>query len=155
VPGEAKKRTIRLVDFLQPGNNTFTVTRQPKVKGARDVARIADLVVFVNGIPLVVIEAKKPDARGEERAGLRADPAVRSADPAALLQQALQRRHQPGFGGNGGPDGTDPLEQVALQIDGIYGSDATAPAGWHLKEQLRKELRQQVRTALHPTGLTG
>jgi type I restriction enzyme, R subunit len=62
---------------------------------------------------------------------------------------------KPGFGGNGGPDGADPLEQVAIQIDGNYGSDTTAPAGWHLKEQLRKELRQQVRKILHPTGLTG
>lgn len=62
VPGEAKKKTIHLIDFLNPGNNTFTVTRQFRVKGAGDVTRIADLVVFVNGIPLVVIEAKKPDA---------------------------------------------------------------------------------------------
>jgi type I restriction enzyme, R subunit len=62
---------------------------------------------------------------------------------------------KPGFGGNGGPNGADPLEQVAIQIDGIYGSDTTAPAGWHLKDQLRKELRQQVRKTLHPTGLTG
>jgi type I restriction enzyme R subunit len=58
-------------------------------------------------------------------------------------------------GGRGPHPGVDPLEIVAIQIDGIYGSDATAPPGWHLKEQLSKELRQQVREVLHPTGLTG
>jgi type I restriction enzyme R subunit len=37
------------------------------------------------------------------------------------------------------------LQKIALDIDGIYLSDQTAPIGWHLKEQLRKELRQMVR----------
>src|SRR5690606_5798066 len=60
VPGEATHRTIRLLDFEDPNNNTFTVTNQFYVESQH--ARIADLVVHVNGIPLVVIEAKKPGA---------------------------------------------------------------------------------------------
>src|SRR5919199_4911409 len=39
----------------------------------------------------------------------------------------------------------NPLEQAAQAIDELYSSDDTAPPGWHLKEQLRKGLRQQVR----------
>ncbi len=58
VPGEATKKTIRLIDFLDPANNTFTVTNQFKVKAEK--TRIADIVVYINGIPLVVIEAKSP-----------------------------------------------------------------------------------------------
>lgn len=37
------------------------------------------------------------------------------------------------------------LQEIALHIDELYSSDDTAPRGWHLKEQLRKELRIQVR----------
>lgn len=45
------------------------------------------------------------------------------------------------------------LEQLALSIDSMYSSDQTAPPGWHVKEQLRKGLRQEVRRILHPSGL--
>jgi type I restriction enzyme R subunit len=39
----------------------------------------------------------------------------------------------------------NPLEKAAQAIDALYSNDETAPPGWHLKEQLRKELRQKVR----------
>jgi type I restriction enzyme R subunit len=39
----------------------------------------------------------------------------------------------------------NPLEKAAQAIDELYSSNETAPPGWHLKEQLRKGLRQQVR----------
>ncbi|MDZ7778958.1 MAG: type I restriction endonuclease subunit R [Gemmatimonadota bacterium] len=58
--GEATHRTIRLLDFEDPANNTFTVTNQFRVESQHP--RVADLVVHVNGIPLVVLEAKKPGA---------------------------------------------------------------------------------------------
>lgn len=60
VPGEATHQTIRLIDFLDPSNNRFAVTNQLYVKSEH--SRCADVVVYVNGIPLVVIEAKKPGA---------------------------------------------------------------------------------------------
>ena len=43
--------------------------------------------------------------------------------------------------------------QLAEEIDTIYQSDQTAPPGWHLKEQLKKELRQDVRKKAHHAGL--
>ncbi|MEW6496401.1 MAG: type I restriction endonuclease, partial [Cyanobacteriota bacterium] len=60
VPGETTKKTIRLIDFLHPKNNTFTITNQFYVKAQNP--RKPDLVIFINGIPLVVLEAKKPFA---------------------------------------------------------------------------------------------
>ncbi|RVU40713.1 HsdR family type I site-specific deoxyribonuclease [Lujinxingia sediminis] len=57
VPGESTSKTIRLLDFERPQNNTWGVTRQFYVRAGGRVIE-ADLVVFVNGIPLVVIEAK-------------------------------------------------------------------------------------------------
>ncbi len=65
--GEARDRSITLIDFKHPGRNTYHVVRQFRVAAQRP--RIADIVVFVNGIPLVVIEAKSPlkaTARAEE-----------------------------------------------------------------------------------------
>lgn len=56
--GGEKQAPIRLVDYDDPSNNTLTVVRQLEVEGAK--TRIPDVVVFVNGIPLVVIELKSP-----------------------------------------------------------------------------------------------
>ncbi|WP_298097286.1 type I restriction endonuclease subunit R [Brevundimonas sp.] len=56
--GDSQGRSIDLIDFRHPERNTFHVVRQFKVQTQR--SRIADIVVFVNGIPLVVIEAKSP-----------------------------------------------------------------------------------------------
>ena len=66
VPGESTKKTIHLIDFLNPENNTYTVTNQLYVKSQK--SHIPDVVVFVNGIPLVVIEAKSPIS-GKDKSG--------------------------------------------------------------------------------------
>jgi type I restriction enzyme R subunit len=67
ITGENRDRSIALIDFKTPANNTFQVVRQLRVAAQRP--RIPDIVLFVNGIPLVVIEAKSPlkgTATGDE-----------------------------------------------------------------------------------------
>ena len=81
VPGESTKQTIRLVDFLNTENNSFVVTNQFYVKAEK--SRIPDIVIYVNGIPLVVIEAKKP-------AGLK-DKMVEAFDQIKLYEQDIPR----------------------------------------------------------------
>ena len=51
--------TIRLIDFDDIEKNQFVVTQQFIVRAGKTQKR-ADLVLLVNGIPLVVIEAKTP-----------------------------------------------------------------------------------------------
>jgi len=51
--------TIRLIDFENLENNLFVVTNQFTFR-AGPAERRADLVLLVNGLPLVVIEAKTP-----------------------------------------------------------------------------------------------
>ncbi|WP_284893330.1 type I restriction endonuclease subunit R [Cobetia amphilecti] len=56
-------QVIRFIDWDEPTNNTFTVVNQFKVKSppGHDSGKghvIPDLVLFVNGIPLVVVECK-------------------------------------------------------------------------------------------------
>jgi len=53
-----KAQTIKLIDYETLGNNRFMVTNQFKFKGYENVR--FDLVLMVNGIPLVVMEAKTP-----------------------------------------------------------------------------------------------
>jgi len=49
---------VRLIDFENPHNNSFILTNQFKIH-ARET-KIPDIVMLVNGIPLVVGEAKTP-----------------------------------------------------------------------------------------------
>ena len=51
--------TIRLIDFEDVSRNQFTVATQFIVRSG-NIERRADLVLLVNGIPLVVIESKTP-----------------------------------------------------------------------------------------------
>lgn len=51
---------IRLVDFDSPENNIFQVSHQIKFNEGKST-RIPDVIVFVNGLPLVVMELKSFD----------------------------------------------------------------------------------------------
>ena len=58
--GDGKKgHSVQFFDFDRPENNDLLVTRQYKTKGTKKHI-IPDVVVIVNGIPLVVIECKSP-----------------------------------------------------------------------------------------------
>ena len=56
-----------LIDFVEPDNNEFLVVNQYTVV-EKDQNKRADVVLFVNGIPLVVIELKNP---ADENATIR------------------------------------------------------------------------------------
>ncbi len=58
--GEGRRSyTVRFFDFENVQNNELIVTRQFRVLGVKKEIR-PDIVLFVNGIPLVVIECKSP-----------------------------------------------------------------------------------------------
>ncbi len=50
---------VKLVDFHNPDNNDFLVVNQFTVKGSKGNRR-PDIIVFINGLPLSVIELKNP-----------------------------------------------------------------------------------------------
>lgn len=52
-------QTVRFIDFDSPENNEFVFTRQYRIVGAKQTI-VPDVVVFVNGIPVVVVECKSP-----------------------------------------------------------------------------------------------
>ena len=50
---------VRLMDFEQAGNNRFLVVNQFTIQGTKQPRR-PDLVCFINGLPVAVIELKNP-----------------------------------------------------------------------------------------------
>ena len=57
--GGRKSHTVRFLDFDRPDRNEWVVTRQYRILGSKKQV-IPDVVAFVNGLPLVVIECKSP-----------------------------------------------------------------------------------------------
>jgi len=58
--GETRGGRARLIDFDEPGNNDFLIVRQLTVAGPSGKTIRPDLILYVNGLPLVVIELKDP-----------------------------------------------------------------------------------------------
>ena len=54
-----KGQTVKVIDFDNPDNNEFLVVSQFRVQGPTEII-IPDLTIFVNGLPLAVIECKSP-----------------------------------------------------------------------------------------------
>jgi type I restriction enzyme R subunit len=52
-------RDIQLIDYVHPERNEFAIARQFSVRGARRRV-VADIAVFINGLPVTVIECKSP-----------------------------------------------------------------------------------------------
>lgn len=66
IGSETKSWTMKYIDFENPLNNEFHVTEEFEVeKTASHQTRRPDVVIFVNGIPLAVIECKSPDLKDE------------------------------------------------------------------------------------------
>ena len=67
IEGKKANPTVALIDWHNPANNSFTFTEEFSVTRAGGIeSRRPDIVCFVNGIPLVVIEAKRPDGHSNK-----------------------------------------------------------------------------------------
>jgi type I restriction enzyme, R subunit len=64
-----KGQTVKIVDFDNIDNNEFIVTNQFKVSGVLQNI-IPDIILFVNGLPLAVIECKSPYITNPMEAGI-------------------------------------------------------------------------------------
>lgn len=59
IDGKKETQTVKLIDFDAIDNNDFLVTRQFIIKGQHETIR-PDIVVFINGMPIAVLECKSP-----------------------------------------------------------------------------------------------
>ena len=66
IDGKKTAQTISLIDWNNIDNNSFHVTEEFVVQNSEGTnSRKPDIVCFVNGLPLAVIEAKRPDSSRE------------------------------------------------------------------------------------------
>jgi len=61
INGKDEYKPVSFIDYKNPENNDFLVVNQLKFHG-RLQHSIPDLTIFVNGIPIAVIECKSPDS---------------------------------------------------------------------------------------------
>lgn len=57
--GETRGDFVRLIDFETPSNNEWLAVNQFSIKGEKHTRR-PDIILFINGLPLVLIELKNP-----------------------------------------------------------------------------------------------
>jgi len=62
IGGRRQKQTVYYIDFENIANNEFLAVNQFWLRYGKITAR-PDIIIFINGIPLVVIECKSPVAR--------------------------------------------------------------------------------------------
>lgn len=117
VDGKKANPTIALIDWNNVENNQFHFTEEFNVLRSNGVdQRRPDIVCFVNGIPLVVIEAKRPDGNSQK------GPTISEG----LSQNLRNQRH----------DEIPQLfaySQLLLSINGVdgrYGTQGTDAKFW-------------------------
>ena len=71
IDGNKKSYSVQYIDWDNPANNVFHVADEFEVeRTASHETRRPDIVLFVNGIPLAVIECKRPDEKDAAEIGI-------------------------------------------------------------------------------------
>jgi type I restriction enzyme R subunit len=147
--GKKHQPTIAVIDWADPAANRWDVTEELEVLTAQGTRhRAPDVVCYVNGIPLVVMEAKRPEGAG-------------SSHPAkAMVNEGISQHLR-----NQRPDEIPNLfayAQLLLSIsqtEARYGTTHTAAKFWarwreeefddaHMQAQKNRPLSPQARAAL-------
>lgn len=144
--GKKHQPTIAVIDWYQPEANLWEVTEELEVLSTQGThTRRPDVVGYVNGIPLVVIEAKRPESS-------RADKAMVTEGISQHLRN--QRSDEiPSLYANA------QLLLSISQLDGRYGTTHTAGKFWarwreeqfdeaHFSQLKNKQLPPETHTAL-------
>ncbi len=64
IDGDKKSHTLQYIDWQNPANNVYHVSDEFEIERRNSTqTRRPDIVLFVNGIPLVAIECKRPDLK--------------------------------------------------------------------------------------------
>mgnify|MGYP006270253913 CR=1 FL=1 len=126
--GDKKSYSLRYIDWKNPANNTYHVTEEYAVsRTAREDHYRPDVVLFVNGIPLGVMECKSPS--------LKEDP----------IGQAISQHLR-----NQQPDGIRGLYYYSNLLFAVatntarYGTTATEPEFWSRWKELFTRKEEQV-----------
>jgi type I restriction enzyme R subunit len=165
-PQELRRATIRKATELK--RITYDKKQQNPLRYETFSERVLEVIRRFEQNQLEAAEALKAfeeiteDLRAEDRAHESSGLNERAYGVLKILESLAgdedgsgegRVREGQGDGAGAGGTGPDRLKRLAEEIDDLYGGDATAPAGWHLKDQLRRELRSQVRYRAHQAGI--
>lgn len=131
VAGDTKSFTLNFIDWRNPVNNVFHVVEEFEVEQtASKQLRRPDVVLFVNGIPLVVIECKRSDMK--EPVGQAISQHIRNQSDEYIPKLFV-------------------FSQLLLAVaanDAAYATTGTAAAFWakwrELEDGKTKELTKEV-----------
>lgn len=115
--GKKHQPTIAVIDWAVPAANRWDVTEELEVLSAQGTHhRAPDVVCFVNGLPLVVIEAKRPESThaGKSMVAEGISQHLRNQRPDEIPQLF----------------GYAQLLMAVSQTEGRYGTTATAAKFW-------------------------
>jgi type I restriction enzyme R subunit len=137
VKGIKKSPQLHYIDWKNPKNNVYHVCDEVEVsrQESPDKTRRPDIVCYVNGIPFVIIECKRPDAK---------EP-MKSA-----ISQQVRNQHREEI------PGLFVYSQLLLALsknEGMYATTGTpAPfwAGWKESEISESEMERLVNLPLSP-----
>jgi type I restriction enzyme R subunit len=134
IEGETKSRQLAYIDWQNPKNNLYHMTAEFPVERSRSTeTRRPDIVLFVNGIPIAVIELKK-SAEGTEQ-GISQTIRNQGADEIPRLFASAQ------------------ILLAANPSDPRYATPGTPKqfwAKWREKEISERRISEVVNTPLDP-----
>ena len=84
-PKEKRNRNVKLIDFNTPNNNTFQVTQQFSYKNPYKTNR-PDVVFLINGIPLAIVENKKPGIKNSMEQAIQQLKRLEKETPEIMIQ---------------------------------------------------------------------
>ena len=141
--GKKHQPTIPVIDWANPAANLWDVTEECEVLSAQGTHhRTPDIVAYVNGLPLVVIEAKRPESGhvGKQMVAEGVSQQLRNQRPDEIPQLFAYAQ----------------LLLSISQTDGRYGTTNTASkfwARWREEEFAESQLSTIKNTKL-PTAAT-
>lgn len=142
VDGDRKSFVMQYIDWKNPRNNVFHVTEEFAVSrtGMTETYR-PDIVLFVNGIPLCVIECKRPDVRTPSSRPFRSTSATRRPTasvrctstrrccwPSTARRAVTPRRPRPRSSGRGGASSSPTARR--RPVTGRSGSEWSTSRCW-------------------------
>ncbi|MDB9446546.1 type I restriction endonuclease subunit R [Anabaena sp. CS-542/02] len=106
--GRTQHKKVKIIDFEQTNQNDWLVVNQFRVQETGKTARTPDVVIFINGLPIAVMELKNPT---DENATLRG----------AFNQLQTYKHDIPCL---------FPYNEILVISDGTYAKVGTLTANW-------------------------
>jgi type I site-specific restriction-modification system R (restriction) subunit len=155
VPTSPQASPARVIDFDLPGSNDWLAVNQFTVSEGQHTRR-PDVVLFVNGLPLAVIELKNP---ADENATVWSAwqqlqtyqaqiPALFATNAALVVSDGVQAR----IGALGAVKvlGDDTVRAIARELVETVRKNVTID--WTIRENVRAQLRVLVKRILRKHG---